>query len=231
MLLILDEAQTLGASSAPPADQTGAVTEVLDEIHNGKLNRPVILLAAGLGTTVEAFGSLGISRFSATCLVELGALGKESDRAVIHDWLTKEGEAKGDPTAWIDAIARETHGWPQHIVSYARPALKQLVADNRIMTADGLNAVLEEGRDLRSSYYERRVDDFSRKQRHSLAKLIVNVPLGEALDQEDILSFLTQEYGIKQKRRGYFVERCTEGYCTSAEELMLSRFPRCRIGW
>ncbi len=56
------------------------------------------------------------------------------------------------------------------------------------MTADGLNAVLEEGRDLRSSYYERRVDDFSRKQRHSLAKLIVNVPLGEVLDQEDILS-------------------------------------------
>ncbi len=195
LLLTLDEAQTLGTSSAPPPDQTGAVTEVLDAIHNGKMDRPVILIAAGLGTTVEAFESLGISRFSETCLVELGALGKEPERAVIHDWLTKEGEAKGDPTVWVEAIAQETHGWPQHIVSYAKPALKQLEADNRVMTAEGLNAVLEAGRNFRSNYYQRRLDDFSRKQRHSLAKLIMNVPLGEGLDKEDILSSLSQEYG------------------------------------
>ncbi len=195
LLLTLDEAQTLGTGNAPPSDHTGTAINVLDAIHNGELDWPVILIAAGLGTTVDAFKSLGISRFEGECLVELGALEKEAERAVLHDWLKKEGGAKGDPAAWIDAIARETHGWPQHIVSYVKPALKQLVTDEGAMTADGLNTVLEAGRNFRLDYYERRADDFSRKQRHSLAKLIMNVPLGEGLDKEDILSSLTQEYG------------------------------------
>ncbi len=195
LLLTLDEVQTLGTVNAPPSDQTGTATNVLDTIHNGKLNKPVILVAAGLGTTVNAFESLGISRFSKECLIELGALSKEAERAIIHDWLTKEGEAKGDPVPWVDAIAQETHGWPQHILSYVDPALEQLEADNRVMTPEGLNAVLEAGRNFRLDYYERRANDFSRKQRHSLAKLIMNVPLGEGLDKEDILSSLTQEYG------------------------------------
>ncbi len=118
LLLKLDEAQTLGTTNTPPPDQAGTVTETLNEIHNGELNWPVILVAAGLETTAKAFASLGISRFSGKYFVELGTLEKESEHAVIHDWLTKEGGAKGDPAEWIDVIAQETHGWPQHILSY-----------------------------------------------------------------------------------------------------------------
>ncbi len=81
-------------------------------IHNGDVGRPVILLAAGLGMSEASFGELGISRFRGGCFVELGALEKDSERAVIQDWLVKEGGAKGNPTPWIDQIAQKTHGWP-----------------------------------------------------------------------------------------------------------------------
>ncbi len=201
LLLTLDEAQTLGTTSAPPSDQTRTVTNVLKAIHNGNLNYPVILMAAGLGTTVDAFESLGISRFSGKCFVELGALSKESERAVIHDWLKKDGGAKGDPEEWIDAIAQETHGWPQHILSYVEPAGRQLDAKKKAMTTEGLNAVLEAGRVFRSRYYERRADGISRKQRRSLAKLIADVPLGEGLDKEDIMASLAQEYGPDEAKK------------------------------
>ncbi len=195
LLLTLDEAQRLGTSSAPPPDQTRTVTEVLDAIHNGKLNRPVVLVAAGLGTTVDAFRSLEISRFSKKYLIELGALSKEAERAVIHDWLTKEGEAKGDPVPWVDAIAQKTHGWPQHILSYVDPALEQLEADNRVMTADGLNAVLEAGHGFRLAYYENRARGFTEEHRHCLARVFVDVPLGESTTHKVIMASLTQEYG------------------------------------
>ena len=138
---------------------------------------------------------LGISRFRRKCLIDLGALSKEAERAVIHDWLKKEGRAKGDPTKWMDTISQETHGWPQHILSYVIPALEQLDVDKGIMTLDGLNAMLEVGRESRLAYYEHRSSEFSRRQRHSLAKLIANIPLEEGLDKEDILLSLTQEYG------------------------------------
>ncbi len=192
---------------------------MLDEIHNGKLNRPVILIAAGLGTTVDAFRSLGISRFSKEYLIELGALSKEAERAVIHDWLTKEGEAKGDPVPWVDAIAQETYGWPQHILSYVDPALEQLEVDNRVMTPEGLNAVLEAGRGFRLAYYERRAHGFAREYRHCLARVFADIPLGESTTYTVILSSLTQEYdetkaeklfhlgrerGLLEDRKGYY---------------------------
>ena len=85
--------------------------------------------------------------------MELGALEKETEREVLHDWLTRDGGAKGDPTLWIDAIAQKTHGWPQHILSYVKPAVRQLHADRSVMTAEGLHAVLKAGREAISIYY------------------------------------------------------------------------------
>jgi hypothetical protein len=195
LLLSLDEAQILGKEELIPSDRLHTVVNILNSIHNGGLDHPVILLAAGLGTTLWAFGRLGISRFAMKCLVELGALGKEAERAVLNDWLTKEGGAKGDPTGWIDAIARETHGWPQHIQSYANIASDQLKANDGIMTPEGLHAVLEAGRADRGVYYKQRLVDFRADQIRSLARSIADVPRGEPAEYRDIVSSLAQEYG------------------------------------
>ena len=194
LLLKLDEAQTLGTTNKPPSEFASTATNVLNAIHNGALNRSVILLAAGLGTTVEALESLGISRFNKKCLVELGALDKEAECAVIQDWLKKEGGAKGEPTAWIDAIARETHGWPHHILSYVEPAVDQLDADNGVMTTEGLKTVLDAGRELRSEYYERRAHNFDEEQRHCFARPLAHVALGESTTRSAIMESLEQDY-------------------------------------
>jgi len=105
-----------------------------------------VLIAGGLGTTLKSFEALGILRFAEDCFVELGALSWKSEHAVIEDWLNREGRAKGDPTEWIDAIAKETQGWPRHVQSYSKRAADYLEARDGIMTADGLKAVLKAGR-------------------------------------------------------------------------------------
>ncbi len=160
-LLILDEAQRLGGTNAPEGSQVATATNVLNAIHNGQLNKPVVLLAAGLNPTLKAFKTFDISRFAKDCLVKLGALSKESERLVITDWLKKDGRVKGDPTVWVDAIVRETHGWPQHIQCYAGLASEYLQANGGVMTLDGLTSVLEAGHEDRKVYYEERLDDFS----------------------------------------------------------------------
>ena len=215
LLLTLDEAQILGMKDEFPAEQVNTVRHVLQSIHNGKLKRPVILIAAGLGTTTEAFGALGISGFGGNARVELGALGKEAERAVLHDWLTQEGEATGDTTTWIDAIAKETHGWPQHILSYVKPALDQLHTDKRAMTAEGLATVLGGGRAGRTAYYKQRAEGFVEEHRQSFAKMLVDVPLGGSTTRSAILQALTQEYGTEEaqklfrraEEKGIIVER------------------------
>ncbi len=201
LLLILDEAQTLGKKDALPPDQGHTASSILNAIHNGKLDKPVILLAAGLGPTTKAFESFGISRFEVDARVELGALGKESERSVLHDWLTEDGKAVGDTTTWIDAIAKETYGWPQHILSYVKSALKQLQADKGAMTAEGLATVLETGRAKRTAYYKQRAEGFYREQLHCIARSIADIPAGSHVDHTVIMSSLSQDYGHDEAER------------------------------
>jgi len=191
----LDEAQSLGKPDIIPSDQRGVVTNVLDSIHNGELRKPLVLLAAGLGTTFRTFKSFGISRFGKNCIVQLGALDKKSERAVIHDWLTKYAKTEGDPTAWIDAIARETHGWPQHIVAYVDPAIKYLENNNRQMTDEGLEFVLQRGAESRQEYYKLRAHDIDEGKRQAIAKSISDVPFGETMTRPAIMSGL-QDSGL-----------------------------------
>ena len=128
-------------------------------------------------------------------------LEEEAERGVLHDWLTKDGRAKGDTTDWIDAIAQETYGWPQHILSYVGPALEQLRADRRIMTAEGFYAVLEAGCVFRSEYYEHQSQDFEEVHRQSFARLLVDVPLGGSITGSTIQSSLTQEYDLDEAKK------------------------------
>ncbi len=195
LLLKLDEAQVLGDTDVPPSEYKATTIKVLDFIHNGKLQRPVILLAAGLGTTLNSFQSFGIARFSTKCRVELGALSKEAERAVIKDWLKKDGGAKGDPTAWIDAIAKETHGWPHHILSYVEPAAGQLKADDGTMTTDGLSTILEAGRNARLAYYRERSYGLPEEERQSLIKAFSDASIGESVTRSEIVFSLTQDFG------------------------------------
>ncbi len=201
LLLILDEAQTLGTTNSPPSQElAGVATNVLDSIHNGGLKRPVILLAAGLGPTGKAFRSLGISRFKGGCFVELGGLGKDSERAVIKDWLVKEGRAKGDPIPWINEIAQKTHGWPQHISAYGDAAAKQIQSDRGEMTDAGLKIAMELGEEGRKQYYKQRVSKFYGDQLQCLVTSIANTPFGEPTSRLEIVSSLAQTYGNDQAK-------------------------------
>ncbi len=197
LILVLDEAQRM--NEIPVDSERHTITgDTLEMIHNGRIGRPVILLAAGLGTTQSALNSLGISRFVGDCTVGLGALGEESEWAVIRDWLTKEGGAKGDPAPWIHAIAQQTHGWPQHIISYVKSAVAYLKSNNHRMTDDGLQIVLEKGAEHRIQYYRQRARGIDKRKRQVLAKTFNNVPLGETMEIDDIKSSLKQEYSKEE---------------------------------
>ncbi len=190
LLLILDEAQMLGGSNKPVGQQHTVAANVLKAIHNGRLDRPVILLSAGLGTTESAFNSLGISRFEGESLINLGRLDKDSEYKVIRDWLTEAGGAIDDPTPWIETISEQTHGWPQHIISYVKPAANYLKSNNHQMTDEGLRIVLEKGAESRFQYYRQRAHDITWEQRQSLAHL----PISGITTRSSIVAILNEEY-------------------------------------
>ena len=192
LLLVLDEAQIL-ADYGQAIDQAARrLKSTLQLIHNGKIGHPVMLLAGGLGTSRRVFESLGISRFRANCLVELGRLSGEAERAILRDWLTKYGKARGDPEPWIDAITKETYGWPQHIMSYVQPALEQLDESGPTMSAKELTVVLDRGSVLRATYYEGRVDDFEFEELRYLTQALTQGASGGSVPYASIMETLAR---------------------------------------
>ncbi|MCY4159143.1 MAG: hypothetical protein OXF48_05985, partial [Bacteroidetes bacterium] len=119
-------------------------------------------------------------------------------RAVIYDWLTKEGGAQGNPTVWIDTIVQETHQWPRHVHSYAKHAAEHLKENGGIMTTQGLNAVIKLGQEGRKQYYKQRVASFRGDQLQCLIKSMGEAVEGKLVKYKDFMFSLTDEYDKKE---------------------------------
>lgn len=195
LLLILDEAQMLGSSGKPVGAQAVVASSVLKAIHNGKMRAPIMLIAAGLRTTLTSLQALDVSRFGERNKASLGELSEESARAVIQDWIVKGGSAKGDPTEWIDALYKETDRWPRHVHSYARIASIYLEKHSGMMTREGLEKVIEKGRRRRIGYYEQRVEGFFVDEIRHVARILSDLPAGKPFDRLNMINRLSEIYG------------------------------------
>jgi len=172
VLLILDEAQTLVRAQQSPVEHTSAV-KMLDDIHNGKMDEPVVLLAAGLGHTLEGLERLELSRSGIDDTINLACLDPESTKSVISDWLGKECGAKGDVAYWVDMIAQQSDGWPQHISAYVQRAFKQLKDDKGCLTDDGLARVLQKGYQDKMTFYNSRLGQKVGSRERQLLGLLI----------------------------------------------------------
>ncbi len=196
LLLFMDEAQRLGAKDVVQGARKGMAMAFLEQIHNGVIGRPVILLVAGLGTTRESLKPLGISRFEEGCFFEMGALDKNSEQDLIMDWIVNEGRVPlRNVSPWVDMITDETYGWPQHIIAYVRPALMQIHKDEGVLTKAGLDAVLIAGQKRKEDYYRERAERLDDNERISFARLITESPPGGKMTGKVILDKLSLEYG------------------------------------
>ncbi len=199
LMLVLDEVQNI--RDYANHSHKPEVKDTLNLIHNGEVGRPVILLAGGLGTSQKAFGRLGISRFHDGCIVNLGRLPASAERAVIQDWLVKDGGAEGDATPWIDAIARETHGWPQHIMCFVQPAVHIVHSNHGQMTPDGLEAVLRQGQQRKENYYLARVEDLEEQDRMVLGRALSTRPADASFRGSEVRGIFSGEYSRAEAER------------------------------
>jgi len=92
LVLILDEAQSLGAPKAFLAEMESVVLAVLKDIHNGDIGKPIMLIASELATTKSLLSRLSVSRVEGDCDIRLARFDKKSERVVIIDWLTQPME-------------------------------------------------------------------------------------------------------------------------------------------
>ena len=162
LLLALDEVQAISEEAPVGSSQRASVVARLMDIHNGKLGVPVVLVAGGLGTSRKVLKSFGISRFMGYAVHLLGSLEDDAARNVIRDWLVFSGGAPADHPClqhWIETIAAECHGWPQHILRYAPDAAQWLLDHGHVPAPQVPLSVLQAGQRKREEYYHERTAD------------------------------------------------------------------------
>ncbi len=192
LLLVLDEAQHLQTLAEIPQDKKVAEA-ALDALHNGKIGHPVVFLAGGLDTSRQAFGSLGISRITRANRVRLGPMDHEPAKSVIRDYVG--GEFGCDvPENWLDPLASQSQGWPQHLVCYADAAGHILSTLQCAPSASDLEDALAEGRSAQKDYYNARAHDITYGQREAIASVFAKIPIGVTVRRREVVNALCKEY-------------------------------------
>ena len=191
LVLIMDEAQHLQIGIGTESSIKRAIVKSLDDIHNGTVGAPVILLAGGLGTSADVFEEFGVSRFDDECLWRLGTLDEGSARLVFRDWLTKSGGAPEDHKhlgCWINTLAQESQYWPQHIQLYARTAAQWVLDNGSVLQPQVPARVMSVGRSKREDYYSRRIRGIRLEGIVALANLLARNAEDYHLTQKEIES-------------------------------------------
>ena len=222
LLLMLDEAQGLGMSLGQYDPVRRTIGKNLDQIYNGKIGAPVVLLAAGLGITKRVFDEFNISRFSRRRVNELGRLDDKEVEAVFKDWLVQSGGApENDPhmSGWVTVLAAECQGWPQHVNVCARAAAQWLLNHGSILPAEVPASVLSQARQEREDYYEDRVEVFEVSDVTILANLLCQKGEGELLTYDEVVDAYSADRSPEEAQEMFYrllhkgvLARCPRDY-------------------
>ena len=189
-VLIMDEAQDLRETGRRSAKVNDDLRLSMRRIHSGGFGKPVVLLVGGLGTTRSVLQTFGISRFRRRRIHQLGALSEDEAAAVIEDWLVQGAGAPKDHGHlghWINSLAAECHGWPQHLQIYAQLAAGWVRANRGTLPPEVPEEVLEEAREDRLQYYFERADELMQPHRTVLANLLQLKGKNDTLTEDEVI--------------------------------------------
>ncbi len=155
VVLLVDEAQNIRES-----DSSREITQYL---HAAVRGTGILLACFGLGNTQDKLTALGISRLAGKRVTTLQRLTIAQARESIGRVFAACGVRgpAAERELWIDALAKLSQGWPQHMRVVASETLEELSAFAMDVSASSLARVLEAGKAAKDRYYEHRLSAVS----------------------------------------------------------------------
>ncbi len=167
---------------------------MLEDLHTQN-SVPILLVCAGLSTSVERLAEAGISRLDEERIVTLGRLtpdetldGARRALALSGEWGVVAPDAA--VMRWAEAIAGSSDDWPRHLQCYLNAVWKTVAKQEapNLDTAD-LDEALARGDELRRSYYNSRLD-ISKVPINVVGALHDRLARGDVLESGDAVDIL-----------------------------------------
>ncbi len=178
--VLVDEIQNVG-----PKNEA-----VLAKLHDATFGLPILPVYAGLNDSVDALRHNGLSRLGRNAQVNLSLLNREAVREAVCDLLHRY-RARGaadEKQQWVQSIARDSLGFPQHLQVGLQTGAEALVENRGTATPAGLRTALERAAAARAAYYRDRLSPQVRRHRRALVELVgLMAGSGEPMDEDDLL--------------------------------------------
>lgn len=152
---------------------------VLSVLHEGSHGRPIMVVAAGLTSSMKVLGAARqtltgdvdrdtISRIAT--VLTLGHLSRsETEEALMENVARCTGLTI--PARLLDTLAEASSGFPQHVHCYARACVETAEVLACLDTPDAMEAVIAMGDGYRKNYYDLRLKTINQRYRPVVVQL------------------------------------------------------------
>ena len=169
---------------------------LLRDVHEGVKGFPIMLVLAGLGDSVEALQECGISRLEKKSQITLGGLQSEDLHEAAEKFFRhfQVRASRAERLRWAEAIAEETCGWPQHLVSGLSGAAEAIIKGRGDLVRSSMEAALGHAYAHRQIYYDRQIKPFQ-KLPELLAAVFGAMPENEGTAGVALRKAISRAYG------------------------------------
>ena len=157
IVAFIDEAQNIRPSNE--------VRNVIDYLHRGIADMPLVAAFFGLGDTESVLRECGISRQVDERVTNLAPLSTADTECAIEDTFAAFGFVgpSKDRREWVRTLAQLSQGWPQHINRVAVVAARVVQENDGRLESRLLERALEKGQERKRAYYAGRLAAVSRE--------------------------------------------------------------------
>jgi len=147
LILAIDEFQNIGGEATSPH------ILALQSLHEATCGLPIMLVAAGLGSTIKQAKTLGLTRGVKS--IGIGCLSDSESLDLVYGWCGHYGIKTEKNERELKRLAIDAEGWPRHLHHSLQALAKSLVqpnTDGRLDQVDWGN-VSSTAAQLRKHYY------------------------------------------------------------------------------
>lgn len=171
----IDEAQNLGGSRKDVPFPVHAM--MLDKLHNGQYETPIMAVCAGLCDTRDRLVKLGLSQRSLHTGNSIGCMDEADCRQLIAGWDEKFGFPQN--MEWkmhIKKMAEDADYWPTHIHAAMISLAEGLMETNGDFDRVDYDRVAQRASFWRKEYYHERMSSELKKSEYLLSSVMKMIP-------------------------------------------------------
>ena len=179
LILMVDEIQNVG----------GEEKKILQSLHQGTHDLPIIPVFAGLGNSIDVLDSLGLSRTNENNIHSIGALALDEAQEAIGKFLDCYQVKYTNQSAvmWQRELSTCSDCWPQHLHNGMRALAEGLIKVEGVLDEVAFDDFQRVERHYRLTAYRRRQSREMAASYELIARIMMDVVKADGLDEGDIL--------------------------------------------